>query len=137
MRRQPGRLRRLSMLPFGLLLLFGVLAMHGVQASPSPSDMSGVPLTSVGAVHDAVPAHSMALHDAPGKDMPGDHHQEHPGGQVCLAILAILFLLCFVAVLLGRDSLAVVSRALARVRALLVGRPPPRPSLHRLSVLRL
>ena len=125
------------MLPFGLLLVFGVLAMHGVQASSSPSDMTGVPLTSVSAVHDAAPGHSMALHDAPGKGMPGDHHQEHPGGQVCLAILALLFLLGFVAVLLGRDSPAVVSRVLARVRALPVGRPPPRPSLHHLSVLRL
>ncbi|MDL4815045.1 DUF6153 family protein [Actinomadura opuntiae] len=133
---RPGRLFLLS---FALLLLLGVLAMHGLQASPNPSQMTGLPLTSAATVHDAAPSHSMAPHHPPGTNQPDDHHQDHPGGQVCLAFLAMLLLLGLVSVLFRRSAPAVAALAfaLARMHVLPVGRPPPRPSLHYLSVLRL
>ncbi|URM96607.1 DUF6153 family protein [Actinomadura madurae] len=116
-----------------MLVLLGVLAMHGFQASPSPVEMPGVPFSmSAG--------HAMATgveHPAPAKDQPDDHHGDHPGGQVCLAMLTMLVLLSALLVLYRRGSTAVAAESLVRVRILLVGRPPPRPSLHRLSVLRL
>jgi Family of unknown function (DUF6153) len=134
---RPPRPRRLPLLSFGLLLLFGVLAMHGMQVSRDPSEMTGLPLASAVAVHDAAPSQSMALHHAPGTDQPSDHHQDHPGGQVCLAILVMLFLIGLVIARFRRAALAAVARALAGTHVPPVGRPPSRPSLHRLSVLRL
>ncbi|MES9541488.1 DUF6153 family protein [Actinomadura sp. NPDC000600] len=125
-------------LPFGLLMLLCVLAMHGFQASPSPSETAGVPMMAMSSGHEAAPTSSKPLHHpSSGEDQPGDHHQDHPGGQVCLAILTMLSFLAAIVALFVREPMIVARRILARVRILLVGRPPPRPSLHRLCVLRL
>ncbi|WP_433476296.1 DUF6153 family protein [Spirillospora sp. CA-142024] len=129
--------RRSSKLSWGLLLLFCVLAMHGFQASPSPTEMTGVPLTSMSAGHHDPAPMAAANHRAAGDDQPGHHHNDHPGGGICLAILTMLLLVMTAVALYGRKPIAVVVRILTRTRILLVGRPPPRPSLHRLSVLRL
>ncbi|MEU9873691.1 DUF6153 family protein [Actinomadura verrucosospora] len=127
----------------GLLVLLGLLAMHGFQSTASPAEMGGVPLTSMAAGHAAPAAEAMAGHRPPRGDRPGGHHSDrhpdHPGGQVCLAMLTLLALALVAALLalrLRRSPPMAVSRP-PRVRILLVGRPPPRPSLHRLSVLRL
>lgn len=123
-------------LPVGLFLLLGVLAMHGFQASPSPSQMTGVPLTTMSVQH-APPSASVVIQHSPGEDLPGDQHHDHPGGQVCLAMLTAISFLWALVALTVREPVFVARRLLIRVRILLVGRPPPRPSLHRLSVLRL
>ncbi|TYB44216.1 DUF6153 family protein [Actinomadura chibensis] len=121
---------RSLLLPVGLFLLFCVLAMHGFQASPNQTEMSGVPLTSMSAGQhgaDQAPA------------VPDDSGDHHPGGQVCLAMLSMVVLVA-AAVLLAlrsRDRVVPVPRAAVLVRTLRGGRPPPAPSLHLLSVLRL
>lgn len=124
-------------LPFGLLMLLCVLAMHGFQASPSPTEAAGVPLTAMSIGHEATPSSSKGVHQSSGEDQPGDHHQDHPGGQVCLAILSMISFLGAIVALFVREPVIVARRILTRIRILLVGRPPPRPSLYRLSVLRL
>ncbi|MFI0367528.1 DUF6153 family protein [Actinomadura sp. 1N219] len=124
-------------LPFGLLVLLCVLAMHGFQASPSPREMAGVPLAGMSAAHDATPPASNAAHRPSDGDHSGGRHQDHPGGQVCLAMLVMISFLGAIVALLLREPATAARRLLIRVRILLVGRPPPRPSLHRLSVLRL
>jgi hypothetical protein len=125
------------MLPLGLLLFFCVLMMHGFQASPSPVEMPGVPLAATSAGHADLADSATAAGGHHGGDRPADHHNEHPGGQICLAMLTMLVLFWAVLVLFRRGSTALVARVVIRVRILAVGRPPPRPSLHRLSVLRL
>ncbi|NDU72387.1 hypothetical protein GWI34_07075 [Actinomadura sp. DSM 109109] len=122
-------------LPFGLLVLLGVMAMHGFQASPSPSETAGVAVMAMTDGHEAAPSTSKPLHHpSSGEDQPGDHH---PGGQVCLAILTMLSFLAAIVALFARGPMTVAGRIPARVRGLFAGRPPPRPSLHRLCVLRL
>ena len=140
MKRSPNQRRRALTLPLGLFLLLCVLAMHGFQASPSPADATGVPLTAMSAGHHSAPSPSgMAAVDHPaGDDQPGGHHQDHPGGEVFLAILAMISFLGAVLALLCRAPAAVLARRLlARTWSRPVHRPPPRPSLYRLSVLRL
>jgi hypothetical protein len=138
LKRAPERCRRqrVSKLPLSLLVLLCVLAMHGFQASPSPVETTGVPLT-MGAAHAAPAMVTGDRHPAPDRNQPGDHHNDHPGGQVCLALLTMLVLVATLLVLYRRGSTAVAAQTLLRLRILLVGRPPPRPCLHRLSVLRL
>lgn len=137
MYRARERCRRVLKPPLGLLLLLGVLAMHGFQSSSSPSDMTGVPLTAMSAGHHAVPSASASVHHSPGAGHPGADHQDHPGGQVCLAMLSMISFLGAIAALVLREPMTVVRRLLDRGRILRSGRPPPRPSLHLLSVLRL
>ncbi|TYK51216.1 DUF6153 family protein [Actinomadura decatromicini] len=133
MRRLKGAARRRDgrafLLPVGLFLLFCVLAMHGFQASPNQMEMSGVPLTSMSAGQHGADR-------APASDDSGDHH---PGGQVCLAMLTMLVFLVAAVLLASRSRERGVSalRMAALVRSLRGGRPPPAPSLHLLSVLRL
>ncbi|WP_067793382.1 DUF6153 family protein [Actinomadura formosensis] len=120
---------------FGLVLFFGVLAMHGFQASPDPADMTGVPMTSMSAARPMPEA--SAHHHSGGGRQPADHQRDHPGGQVCLAMLTALSLFGAVIALYRRRAPATVARLLAMGRLLVAGRPPPRPALHELSVLRL
>lgn len=115
-----------------LLMLFvvvGLLFMHGVQASASPTDMGGVPLMSSAAMQ-------MSGGHAVGHSCQCDGHQ-HPGGQMCLALLALGSLLLFGALLvrsaLGRTTPpSPVTPGHGHS-----GRPPPAPSIFQLSVLRL
>jgi hypothetical protein len=125
------------MLPFGLLLLFGVLAMHGFQASPGPSEMTGVPLTAMSTGHDPESSASVTAHHSLGGHQPGDHRKDHPGGEICLAMLTMITLIGAVIALFRREPAAAAQRILFRARILLVGRSPPGPSLHGLGVLRL
>lgn len=124
-------------LPLTLLMLLCVLGMHGFQASPSPTETVGVPLTAMSIEHDATPSSSKAIHKSSGEDQPADRHQDHPGGQVCLAILTMISFLAAIVALFVREPMIVARRILTRIRILLVGRPPPRSSLYRLGVLRL
>ncbi|MEU8120483.1 DUF6153 family protein [Spirillospora sp. NPDC049024] len=132
--------RRVLRSAFGLCVLFGLLAMHGFQAASNPADMSGVPLTSMAAGHATPIGVAMAEHHSPhGEGTGGPHsdHPDHPGGQLCLAMLTVLAVAAAILALHLRASPAVAAPRRTRVRILLAGRPPPRPSLHRLSVLRL
>lgn len=115
-----------------LALIFGVLLMHGVQASGSPVDAAGV---AVGAPHHAATGHPVPDRPAPAHD-GGDHH---PGGQVCLAFLSVL-LLGAVGFALVRWRLPASARAVrgrAWRTAFRAGRSPPCPTPFQLAVLRL
>lgn len=119
----------------GVLLLAAVIAglllMHGVQSSASPTDVRGVPL---------VPAatHMAAEHggNAVGHSCHCDGHR-HPGGQMCLALLALGSLLLFGALAIGPrpGRTTPVSRGMSGPEH--SGRPPPALSIFQLSVLRL
>lgn len=115
-----------------LSVIAGLLLMHGVQSSASPTDIRGVPLMS------SMTTHMPAGHGghAVGHSCQCDGHQ-HPGGQMCLALLALGSLLLFGALLVrsvrGRTTLPGPGTP-GYGRS---GRPPPAPSILRLSVLRL
>ncbi|GAA2108584.1 DUF6153 family protein [Actinomadura alba] len=120
-----------------IALLTGLLAMHGLQASASPNDSSGIPanlVTSmVAADRHADHPSQHATENDPSQHAPA---HKHPGGQVCLGLL-ILFLL----VVLPPGGRHRWPRRSVTVRSILAsrqrdgGRPPP-PSLSQLSVLR-
>ncbi|MFD0902514.1 DUF6153 family protein [Actinomadura sediminis] len=108
-----------------LALVFGVLVMHGVQASGSPVDAAGVAVA--------------APHHAAGAEHPaGDGGDHHPGGQVCLAFLSVL-LLGAVALALVRWLPALRREPRGRVwrSRFRTGRSPPCPTPFQLAVLRL
>jgi len=116
---------------FGGLLLLGMLvvglvAMHGVQAS-GPEGMSGVPVISMSDMHSAPDQQPLS-------PMPGHHH---PGGQVCLGllVLAIALALTCIGLTAGTTARAGPAGRPIRTLLLLVGRPPP--SIYQLAVLRL
>jgi hypothetical protein len=127
--------------PGVLLLMFviaGLLLMHGVQASASPTDIRGVPMVSVPMV-SASGMHGADAHEGHMGGQPCDHcsgHQ-HPGGQMCLALLVIGALFLFTVMLirrrLGRLAAHRADEGAYRHR----GRAPPRPSIFQLAVLRL
>ncbi|MGI8333868.1 DUF6153 family protein [Actinomadura scrupuli] len=153
--------RRSQQLPLrialgGLLLgmLFaGLLAMHGLQAS-TPIDMAGIPVAGMNTtgMHHPAGTGSAATtrttgtgstgaaqgdheHHAPAPSGPAPDHQ-HPGGQICLALLIMGFVLALLAQrIVGRRERP--SSLVRRTARLLVrcGRPPP--SIYQLAVLRL
>ncbi|WP_442875630.1 DUF6153 family protein [Actinoallomurus sp. NBC_01490] len=117
-----------------LLLLFvtaGLLLMHGVQSSASPTDIRGVPLVPA----TAMPMPAQHGGHAVGHSCDCDGHH-HPGGQMCLALLA-LGSLVLLSALLVRSSLSQTTRpgpvTPGHGRS---GRSPPAPSVFQLSVLR-
>ena len=73
-----------------LCLFVGLLLMHGVQSSASPTDTHGIPLVSSTTMQMPV---QFSGHTA-GPACPCDGHQ-HPGGQMCLALLVLGALLLF------------------------------------------
>lgn len=122
----------------GLALICCVLLMHGFQASNSPADMSGLPTMSTG--HAPMAAHeagSRGPRPSSGDQLPDSNH-DHPGGQVCLALLMLVGL---VAMLLAtgfiRQSVLPALRSMARSGPRSESRSPPRPSILQLAVLRL
>ncbi|MBO2456012.1 DUF6153 family protein [Actinomadura violacea] len=120
--------------PLCLLLLFsGLMAMHGLQASPGPMEMAAAPLASVA---DAPPTGVVHHHVVVG-DPPGDHHPDHPSGQMCLGMLLVSLLVALLFGLFRVMRVAVATRRPVRTPVSRGGRSPPGPSLHRLSVLRL
>ncbi|GAA4604901.1 hypothetical protein GCM10023195_16830 [Actinoallomurus liliacearum] len=126
--------------PGGLLLLaltlFGLFAMHGLQATAGPTDThaAAVVMTMPGADHpDAETGHHHA--SAPSHAPSGRH--DHPGGQMCLALLVLATLLVLAAAFVGRrDASGAPGRPHGRGHES-QGRAPPRPSIFQLSVLRL
>jgi hypothetical protein len=118
----------------GLLLLMSVIAglmlMHGVQASAGPTDIRGIPLVSSSA--DAHPSMTSMGHSC---GHGCDDHQ-HPGGQMCLALLVLgaLFLVAALLIRCRRERTAARRPATPGHRH--PGRPPPTPSIFQLSVLR-
>ncbi|GAA2133664.1 DUF6153 family protein [Actinomadura napierensis] len=111
-----------------LLLLSGLMAMHGLQAAPGPMEMSAAPLASVA---DATHHHVVV------GDPPSDHHPDHPSGQMCLGMLLLSLLGALLFGLFRLMRVDVTVRRAVRTPARRGGRSPPGPSLHRLSVLRL
>jgi hypothetical protein len=120
----------------GMLLLLsaiaGLLLMHGVQSSASPTDIRGVPLMPAAMTH--MPAEHGG--HAVGHSCQCDGHQ-HPGGQMCLALLALGSLLLFSALLIRSMYGLTTPPSPAIPVAEHSGRPPPTPSIFQLSVLRL
>jgi hypothetical protein len=124
--------------PGMLLLVFvfaGLLLMHGVQASPSPADFSGVPLmsSSGSSMSPAAACRCAAGHSCD----CGGHQHGHPAGQMCLALLVLGILLLVAALLVRRRfGRTCLRRSNQRERAH-PGRSPPVLSIFQLSVLRL
>lgn len=129
---RPARWASLGGLLLIAFLTAGLLAMHGLQPSASPTDMPGVPLVTS--------AHMHAPTNGRTGGHPSDHHSpghQHPGGQVCLALLAIAILFLLSAVLIRRAAWHSGLRRPAGPAHEHAGRSPPPPSIYRLSVLRL
>ncbi|MQA93225.1 MAG: hypothetical protein GEV11_00800 [Streptosporangiales bacterium] len=132
----PVRSRRL---PLGgyLLLLAGLFAMHGLQATPSPSPLAAAVHAAVAEPvgHDATPSVALAAH------LSGDHqgfpHGDHPGGMICLAMLLLAGLVFGAAAMLGRTRPAIAALTCGSVRT--VRRTPraPPPVFIRLCVQRV
>jgi hypothetical protein len=129
---RPARWASLGGLLLLALVTAGLFAMHGLQPSASPMDMPGVPLVASAEMHAADAGHS-AGH--PSQDHSRGH--QHPGGQMCLALLAIATLFLLSAVLIPRTAWRAAVRRPAGPAHEHKGRPPPTPSIYRLSVLRL
>jgi Family of unknown function (DUF6153) len=132
--RYPSRSLRWAA-PSLLVLMFvmaGLMLMHGVQASASPTDTRGVPLVS------SSDTHQTTMH----KGHPGGHSchcndHQHPGGQMCLALLVLGALAMFTVLLMRRRLARTTARRPATPGHGHPGRPPPGPSIFQLSVLRL
>jgi hypothetical protein len=114
-----------------MLVIAGLLLMHGVQSSAGPTDIRGVPLVSSSQMHQP----------ATGEGRSGGHScdcndHQHPGGQMCLALLVLgaLFLLATLLIRCRRER-TTTRRPAGRGHAH-PGRPPPAPSIFQLSVLR-
>jgi len=122
--------------PGVLLLMFviaGLLLMHGVQASASPTDIRGVPMVSASGIHGT------GAHEGHMGGQPCDHcsgHQ-HPGGQMCLALLVIGALFLFTVMLIRRRLERLAARRPDEGAYRHRGRAPPTPSIFQLAVLRL
>jgi hypothetical protein len=113
------------------LIFSGLFAMHGMAATPSPSESFSYSLVG-GMPHKEAAEGSMPSAPAHDPSLPG--HGSHPG-QVCLALLVLTALLV----------------ALVVAKVLRLARPAPRrgacawrspplarpPDLHQLSVLRV
>ncbi|MEV5703982.1 DUF6153 family protein [Actinoallomurus sp. NPDC052274] len=135
-----GQHRSGASAPGGLLLLaltlLGLFAMHGLQATAGPTDThaSAVLMAMSGTDHpEAEAGHHPA--SAPSHAPSGRH--DHPGGQMCLALLVLATLLILAAAFVGRrDASGAPGRPLGRGHEA-QGRAPPRPSIFQLSVLRL
>jgi uncharacterized protein DUF6153 len=134
-----GRPHRYGALPPGGLLLlaltlFGLFAMHGLQATAGPTD---TPATAVVMVMPGTGNAETVHHPASSPSHDRSGHHGHPGGQMCLALLVLATLLVLTAAFVGhRDVSGVPGRSFGRGRGS-PGRAPPRPSIFRLSVLRL
>jgi hypothetical protein len=119
----------------GLLLLLSVIAglmlMHGVQASAAPTDIRGIPLVS-----SSSDAHQSMAHKGHSCGHGCDDNQ-HPGGQMCLALLVLGALFLVASLLIRRQRKRTTTRRPATPRHMHPGRPPPIPSIFQLSVLRL
>jgi hypothetical protein len=118
-----------------LSVVAGLLLMHGVQSSASPTDIRGVPLMSS---MSSMSTHTPVEHGghAIGHSCQCDGHQ-HPGGQMCLALLALGSLLLLGALFIrSLSGLTTPLRPVTRGHGH-SGRPPPAPSIFQLSVLRL
>jgi Family of unknown function (DUF6153) len=115
-----------------LSVVAGLLLMHGVQSSASPTDIRGVPLMSSMTTHMATEHGGHAL----GHSCQCDDHR-HPGGQMCLALLALGSLLLFSALLIRSVLGRTTPPSPVTPGPEHSGRPPPAPSIFQLSVLRL
>jgi Family of unknown function (DUF6153) len=108
-------------------VIAGLLLMHGVQATASPTDIRGVPLVASSDMHGATTRPG-------GHPCHCDDHQ-HPGGQMCLALLVLGALFLFTALFAGRPERTKPHLPAERGHGH-PGRPPPAPSIFQLSVLR-
>ncbi|WP_225992764.1 DUF6153 family protein [Actinomadura rudentiformis] len=143
-----GRLGGSSRLLLALAVICGVMAMHGLQASNSPGDTSGMPAIGV----EQVPAgHGGSGHrgsDLGGSDHGGAHDggtqsggahapEHHPGGEICLALLVLAsFAVLLRAAWRAWRPVVLIPRSNVRPRPPDAGRSPPPPAF-RSAVLRL
>ncbi|WP_433173711.1 DUF6153 family protein [Actinoallomurus sp. CA-150999] len=127
--RSPGRLLLMA------LTMLGLFAMHGLQATASPAEThpTAVAVAMPGMNHtSAETGHHMTV---PPAHHPSGH--QHPGGQVCLALLVMAALLLLAAAFVGRSRRPAATVGSAGRGYGHQGRAPPRPSIFQLSVLRL
>jgi hypothetical protein len=128
---------------FGFLLICGVMAMHGLQASSSPAHASGVPTVSIEYAHVA---HGEFRHGdsvnskiSPAESDGGaQHDQHHSGGEICLALLtlAAITVLLRLATRACKRGVRVAKSSSQRPLPRDAGRSPP-PLRARSVVLRL
>ncbi len=118
--------------------LFGFFAMHGLaqhDVAHGMTSTSAIPVGSQDADHPHAGASVTPIGpDGQPEEAPG--HEHGPDGSACVAILVVLaFLLVLAGGPGGPRDLEFVLRPW---RSLLLsrGRPPPRPCLIRLSILR-
>jgi hypothetical protein len=124
----------------GLLLLAfvvaGLFTMHGIQASSSPNDMPGLPVMAAGhvqATHTGAAYPHCPPPDRPAHHIPG---HRHPGGQMCMALLVMVAMFVLTVTFVGRTAGRSTMCGPAGPACEQRGRPPPRPSIFHLSVLR-
>ncbi|REE99969.1 hypothetical protein DFJ69_5488 [Thermomonospora umbrina] len=137
-RRTHGLPRPDGGLLLGLALVFCVLGMHGLQASASPVDRIAPPFPAVIAGHTTGDPATTRHSQQHGTDEPAEPHQDHPGGEVCLAMLVIVGLAALLPVMRRVRTLVTVrARTRTTTGGSAGGRSPPAPTLFRLVVLRL
>ena len=134
----PGRQRAGRRLLLGLLIVLGILGMHGSPAMASSSMRThSVATMGVGSPEAAVgaPTGAMALPMGGDHQAPADHHLLAP----CLASAAPVVVLgspnlhCAEAAFSGAAQL---TRVAAEISAQNRGRPPPPPDLQKLCISR-
>ncbi|MFI0450233.1 DUF6153 family protein [Actinomadura sp. 6N118] len=136
------------MLLLALTVICGVMAMHGLQASSSPVDASGMPGISAehGLVGHADSGHADASYGGSGhadaghggSHSNGSHDPEHhSGGEICLALLTLVsFVVLLLAAWRTWRPAFLIPRSTVRPRPRDAGRSPP-PLAFRSAVLRL
>jgi hypothetical protein len=121
---------------FGLVLICCVMVMHGLQASNSPADASGMPKVTA----EPLTSHGESSHGGSGhgKQNDGSHdHERHAGGEICLALLTLAALAVLMRVTWRAWTPTILSPwSTERPRPSDAGRSPPPPAF-RSAVLRL
>ncbi|MBA9002805.1 hypothetical protein [Thermomonospora cellulosilytica] len=121
-----------------MLLLCCALSMHGLQVSANPLDLSGLPISAMSAGHGSPAFEEAGLSRPSDPDRPGAPHSDHPGGEVCLGLLAMVGFAVVLWFLFRRyRSLSLPGKGKDWASPVAQGRSPPARTVYELAVLRL